>query len=268
MGFQLKMVIAYLFQFFHITDILLFLEHKKYKNQYIRIVNYHDSTETGIVNFEKQLLWFQKHYHNVDMEEFENFLSQGILQKSTPGIMLTFDDGLSGNYEYAKAVLEEFKMTGYFMVSADLVGTEGYMGAGQLRELLKNRHVIGCHTSTHHRMALSDSSETLEYEIVQAKKKLEQLLETEVSIFCWCGGEEHTYTQAAERMIEKAGFLYGFMTNSEPVIRETDPYHIQRINVEENWPIALVKLQICGFMDYRFRKKRKRVNVVTERVAD
>jgi hypothetical protein len=36
--------------------------------------------------------------------------------------------------------------------------------------------------------------------------------------------------------------------------------HIQRINVEDNWPIYLVKLQVCGFMDKRFEAKRNRVD--------
>jgi hypothetical protein len=53
------------------------------------------------------------------------------------------------------------------------------------------------------------------------------------------------------------------MTNSYPVLRDVDPFHIQRINIEDGWPISLVKLQICGFMDKRFGNKRKRVNQKT-----
>ncbi len=264
MGFQIKKTIAFVLSLVWITDALLFLERKKYRNQYIRIVNYHNTTKAGIENFRKQLLWLKRYYHNINFEEFENFLSAGILQGNKPGIMLTFDDGLSGNYKYAKKVLDELKMTGYFMVSTDLIGTEGYMTAEQLKELLRKKHVIGCHTSTHHRMSASDSQEILNYEIVQAKSNLEKLLGTPVSVFCWCGGEECTYTREAQKMIEKAGYKYGFMTNSEPVTGKTDRYHIQRINVEDEWSMALLKFQISGLMDYKFRKKRKRVNALTQ----
>lgn len=264
MGFRLKKIISIVLNMFGITSILLRLERKKYGDQYIRIINYHDTTEAGANSFRRQIIWLKKHYHNVNYEEFNNFLSGQELQGRMPGIILSFDDGLLGNYEYAMPILDELQMTGYFMVSADLVGTDGYMNLEQLKEMVSHGHVVGCHTSTHHRMDITDTKETLNYEIIQAKHKLESILNVPVTIFCWCGGEEQTYTRNAQKMIEKAGYQYGFMTNSQPVTSKTDRFHIQRINVEDTWSIALLKFQICGIMDYRFRNKRNRVNVLTK----
>ncbi len=263
MGFLIKRIMAFVFNLCGISNLLLWLEHRKYGNAYIRIINYHDTKQDNIANFRKQLVWFKRHYHNVTFGEFEAFLCKGVLDGDKPGIMLTFDDGLIGNYEHGRAVLNEMNMTGYFMVSSDLIGTKGYMNAEQLRELIDEGHIIGCHTSTHHRMNIKDDRSTLEYEIVSAKDKLEALLGIPVPIFCWCGGEEYTYTLNAQVMIEKAGYQYGFMTNSKPVTKETDRFHIQRTNVEDGWSIALAKFQICGMLDYKFTRKRKRVNSIT-----
>lgn len=264
MGFRIKKIAAFLLNFFGILNLLLVSERKKYHRQYIRIINYHNVAKNFKGNFEQQIMWLKQHYQNIDFETFKGFLEEKENIDHGPGIMLTFDDGLSGNYKYARDILNKFKMTGYFMVSSDLVGTEGYMTVSQLKELLAEGHVIGCHTSTHHRMSKNDSQSVLEYEIIHAKEKLEKMLDIPISIFCWCGGEEYTYTRQAQKNILKAGYQYGFMTNSFPVTQTTDRFHIQRINVEDSWPIALLKFQISGIMDFRFRKKRHRVDQLTQ----
>ena len=64
-------------------------------------------------------------------------------------------------------------------------------------------------------------------------------------------------------MIKKAGYKYGFMTNSYPLTSDPDRYHIQRINVEDDWPVYLLKFQISGIMDWKFKRKRMRVNKIT-----
>lgn len=261
MGFKIKKIIAWIMNLFLISDLLIAIERRRYRSQYIRVINYHDTQDDRIL---KHIRWLKKHYSNVTYDEFKAFMSGKPLAGHKPGIMLTFDDGLEGNYRTAMSVLNEEKMTGYFMVSSDLIGGKGYMSEAQIKELIKRGHVLGCHTATHHRMDKTDSERTLEYEIRGSKEKLEKMFGIPVEIFCWCGGEEHTYTQEAEKVIEQSGYRYGFMTNSFPVTRETDSFHIQRINVEDSWTIGLMKFQICGLMDKKFQKKRERVNELTK----
>lgn len=260
-GFKVKKIIAWIMNLFLISDLLIAIERRRYHAQYIRIINYHDTRNDRIA---KQIRWLKKHYNNVTYDEFKTFMSGKPLAGSKPGIMLTFDDGLEGNYWTAMRTLKEEKMTGYFMISSDLIGGKGYMSKEQIKELIEHGHVVGCHTATHHRMDKSDSESTLEYEITESKEKLEKMFDIPVDIFCWCGGEEHTYTAEAEKVIEQSGYKYGFMTNSFPVTRETDRFHIQRINVEDLWTIGLMKFQICGLMDKKFQKKRERVNKLTK----
>ncbi len=263
MSFKLKFIIAFILNLIGFTDLCLILERKKFGLNYVRIINYHDTPEMYLKNFQKQVLWIKEHYHNVDYKEFENFMYTGRLNNSNfPGIMLTFDDGFEGNCLGAE-ILDKNGMTGYFMISSDLVGEKGYLNIKQARKLVENNHIIGCHTATHHRMSDEDSLETLQSEIVQSKFKLENLLTTPVDIFWWCGGEEKTYTRSAEAIIEKAGYKYGFMTNSYPLTSQTDKFHIQRINVESDWPVFLMKFQICGLMDKKMKKKRGRVDKLT-----
>jgi peptidoglycan/xylan/chitin deacetylase (PgdA/CDA1 family) len=267
MGFKVKIFLAYIFDKIGISKFLLWRLGRKLENKYIRVINYHNTKIEDADNFRKQISYLKSMFDNISYDEFKEFIDCGKLPGSRPGIMLTFDDGLSGNYDCAYPILQTYEMTGYFMVSSDLIGKNGYMTYPQLRKIKENGHVIGCHTSTHHRMNLDDTEELLNYEIVQSKKKLEENLDGEVEIFCWCGGEEVHYTKNASDMIKAGGYKYSFMTNSFPVIFKgggSECTKIQRINVESNWPIYLLKFQICGFMDWKLKRKRKRVNDLLE----
>lgn len=260
MGFKIKLLLAFIFDKLRISDFLLKKLGRKLKNKYIRVVNYHDTKREELGNFKKQIECFKNIYKNISYGEFEKFLMTGELIGNKPGIMLTFDDGLAGNYDYAYKILQKDGMTGYFMVSSDLIGTPGYMTYQQLKEIQSQGHVIGDHTSTHHRMELKDTKEDLEYEILQSKKCLEEKLESTIEIFCWCGGEEQHYTKRAADMVKASGYKYGFMTNSFPITPTNDFFHIQRTNIEANWPMYLVKFQICGLMDWKFKRKRERID--------
>ena len=267
MGFWIKVILAWLLNMFGITDLLLHKLNQKYENQYIRIVNYHNTRIENIHVFERQLRWYKKYFDNMDYRSFENFLQNGRLSAKRPGIMLTFDDGLKGNYEVAKGLLKEYGFTGYFMCSSELIGTGGYMTEIELKELIEDGNVIGSHTATHHRMCETDDIQMLDYEIREAKLSLQDKLEIDnIEIFCWCGGEEEHYTRAAFDKIIESGYKYAFMTNSAPVFWGDDHYMIQRINVEDNWPVFLMKFQISGIMDKRMEKKRRRItNLVIQR---
>lgn len=288
MGFYIKKGLAFFFNLSGINDLFLYRLNHKYQNRYIRIINYHDTNLYYRKNFEKQLKWYKKHFSNVNYQQFESFLVTKEFEKHTkiekhrintkyhigikhkknekyrintkPGIMLTFDDGLAGNFETARKLLKKYGFTGYFMCSSDLVGTKGYMTYQQLKILINEGHVIADHTATHHRMNEDDTKETLIHEIIDSKKTLEEHTGAEIKIFCWCGGEEQHYTKAAYDLIKQAGYKYGFMTNAKPVVKGDNPFHIQRINVEASWPLYLAKFQVCGVMDKRFDAKRKRVD--------
>ena len=260
MGFLIKRVIAFLYSIMGISDFLLKRLNNKYENNYIRVINYHNTLASDAKSFEKQLVWYKKMFSNIDYYDFKSFMDGKRLGTKKPGIMLTFDDGLDGNYDVALPLLNRYGFTGYFFCSSDLIGTKGYMGVKELLDLEKQEHIIGDHTATHHRMENDDTVDVLEYEIFASKQKMEQMLCHSVDIFCWCGGEEDHYTKSAYDVIKKAGYKYAFMTNSAPVGYGTDKLHIQRINVEAGWPLSLVKLQVCGFMDKHFEEKRKRVD--------
>ena len=272
--FQIKCILAKFFDLFGINRLWLRRLNRKYHNQYIRMVNYHFSPKKDAAAFEAQVQWLLTAFEPCDRAKLDTFLAGDYQFSSKPGIIFTFDDGFLENYEVAHPILQKYGVTGWYMISSGLVGKRGYVcdygwpmdyiDAEQLRALDAQGDVIACHTHSHHRMNETDTPEILKAEITDAKAELEELLGHAVDIFCWCGGEEETYTKAAADVIRASGFRYGFMTCSSPVTRDSDLYQLDRANLEPNWPLSLLRFQVCGPMDRWFQAKRERVRAKTK----
>jgi peptidoglycan/xylan/chitin deacetylase (PgdA/CDA1 family) len=70
--------------------------------------------------FKEQLLYFQKHYIFIKMEELIEALQ---LNKETPdnSLLLTFDDGYKDHFEFVFPLLDELKIQGCFFPSAKAI---------------------------------------------------------------------------------------------------------------------------------------------------
>lgn len=251
---KIKDFIAKILDFIGILNILF---SKCYKDkQVIRVINYHRTPDSELETFKKQIEFYSKYFENIDYLDFEKFMN-GEKKLEKPGVILSFDDGLLNNYQNAAKILEEYHFTGWFFVSTGL--HEGkYMSYSDMKDLLQRNHVIGCHTYTHHRMDEQDTDELLNKEIIVAKEDLEKAIDHKVDIFCWCGGEENTYTKKANQKIQEV-YKWAFMTNSELVTSKTDHHFLERTNVEARWSLSLMKFQLSGIMDYLYKGKRDRV---------
>ena len=271
-SFNLKCRIAKLLDIFGVNKFMLYHLNKKHGNNYVRVVNYHHCNEIDKEQFIRQINWYNEHFYICSMEDLESFLAGKKQFTNKPALLLTFDDGFLDNYTVAHQVLSEMNLSAVYMVSAGLVGKKipgddleaEYIGMDQLKKMISQKASIGCHTFTHHRMKIDDTEKTLIYEIVEAKQELERMLEIPVTIFCWCGGEENTYTKAASDVIRSAGFKYSFMTNSAPIETGCDRFQLDRSNIEAGWPLSLVRFQLSGFIDKRLAPKRARVHDITK----
>ncbi len=122
--------------------------------------------------------------------------------------------------------------------------------------LLKSAgHVIVNHTMHHHRMTLEDTEDILQQEVIGSNEIIKQRTGVAPVIFCWVGGEQEAYTLKAFKKI-KENFSYGFMTNTYPVFKNTDPFFIDRTNVESFNSIPLVLFQLSCLMDVFYYRKR------------
>lgn len=273
----------------------LAIQWKIFNHCYIRAINYHDTPAGTAHNFEKHLQFYRQHFSPVSLSDLNRFFESKEWWKDKPGLIISFDDGHRNNYDVAAPLLEKYGFTGWFFVPVDYINTppkeqkefaskhnfaplnsqtwqEGYedgrvaLSWDELRELDK-KHVIGCHTRSHHRMFASTSPEQLNNEIIEAKHILEQELQHSIDIFCWCGGEKNTYSSEAARYVRRAGYRYSFMTISAPILPSTDRLQLHRTNVESHMHINNVKFWLTGLMDVLYTPKRRQVNRITVNTA-
>jgi len=268
-----KLAIASAFEATGLSRSLLALQRAALR-PYARALNYHDVPYALAPAFESQLQFYARHFVSMGYDDLLG-LQAGEWPHEKPGLVLSFDDGLRSHAEVVAPLLEKYEMTGWFMVPVGVLDEPAGAGRAPAHtvheptlswhslSLLRDRHVIGCHTFSHRRLTDALTSEDLALEIDSAKRALEEGLRCSIPVFAWVGGEEETYSAAAAEAIRRAGFRVSFMTNSAPIRPGADLLQLQRTNVEASHPPALVNLSLSGFFDAWYAAKRRRVNRLT-----
>ncbi|CAN5652490.1 N/A [soil metagenome] len=252
---------------------------------FIRAVNYHGIAQADAATFERHLQYYARHFHAVDHQQLLAFHSGDWTPAGKPGLIISFDDGLKSQFDIAVRLLDSYGLPGWFFIPPGLVdmaeaeqraaaerhgvlsgpednGERIFMSWPEIRSL-RPRHMIGCHTYSHHRLSADTPPAAMEYEIVTAKQRLEAGIGERVHAFCWVGGEEYSYSKAAAELIRRAGFQISFMTNHAPIRRGTSLLQLQRSNIEGGDPLWLARFQLSGAMDIMYSGKRRRVNRLT-----
>jgi peptidoglycan/xylan/chitin deacetylase (PgdA/CDA1 family) len=280
---KIKSMLASSFQALKLTPLMLELQQRGISGGYIRAINYHGVSAQTAGNFERQLAYYAERFSSVSLADLDSFFHLQRWDKKHPGLIISFDDGLSSNYSVAAPLLDKYGFNGWFFVPVDFIAALAsdqpsfsdthhiWKGSNsskservamtwdELRDLDRRQHVIGCHTRSHLRMLPDISESVLEDEICTGKAMLEEKLGHVCDCYAWVGGEEWSYTSGAARMIRKAGYKYSFTTNAWPITRKCDPHQLGRNNVESDWPLSMASFELSGFQDMRYMPKRRRV---------
>jgi peptidoglycan/xylan/chitin deacetylase (PgdA/CDA1 family) len=257
------------------------LAQRRLAGPHLRAVYYHDLAPGLLGAFEDQLRFLSAHFVPAVGADVDRLLDGGGWPHSKPGLLLTFDDGLRSHHELVAPLLEKYGFQGWFFVPVGLVGLPAeeqpaaaqrqlvphccdtsadpriFMTATQVRDLA-SRHVVGCHTSMHVRLASNLAVETLETEILEARVSLERMIERPVEAFAWVGGEEPSYSQAAAALLRR-GFRYVFRTNTRAIDAAASRQALDRTHLEAWFAPSLVRFQLCGAMDLMYAPKRARL---------
>ncbi|WP_204331652.1 polysaccharide deacetylase family protein [Geodermatophilus sabuli] len=130
---------------------------------------------------------------------------------------LTFDDGYADFLRYAAPVLDRHGMTGTLYVVAGRLGGHNAWDTGprldlvdadQVRAVAAAGHEVGSHGLTHMRLAGADPG-VLRHEVADSKHVLEEVLQREVSGFCYPWG---AFDAAAAEAARAAGYDHACVT--------------------------------------------------------
>jgi len=129
-----------------------------------------------INSFEEQMNYlFDEGYQTISCDEFIDHR----VYNTKKQCVLTFDDGLVGNYKFAFPILKKYGFKATIFVAVDGISTSRFMNWEQLRELAENGFSVQSHTMTHADLRMLEEREIL-YELSVSKNIIEKNVGNEV----------------------------------------------------------------------------------------
>mgnify|MGYP006105903715 CR=1 FL=1 len=143
-------------------------------------------------------------------------------------IALTFDDGLSSDYEFVYPILCEMNLKATFFIVTDFVGKSGYLSWENIMEMSNSGMEIASHSSSHRYMTnlkITDVRDELE----NSKMKIEENIGKEVCSFAYPYGD---CSEQLNKLVIEAG--YNNICNSKPGLNHLNSKILYRNSIHSN----------------------------------
>jgi peptidoglycan/xylan/chitin deacetylase (PgdA/CDA1 family) len=157
--------------------------------------------------FEKHLKYLKEHgFETVNYADVAAYFGNGTplpIGVNAKPVMINFDDGYRGVYEFALPIMQKYNMFGTVFVITNSAGRSGYMTWDQLKIMRDAGVEMGSHTVWH-----PDLTKSLKapFEITESKKRLETELGVPVVAFAYPSGK---YNKKIEDLVKNAGYKLG-----------------------------------------------------------
>jgi len=157
---------------------------------------------------------FRRHMQHLKEKGYTSITLQDLYAHYTGGhelprnpVVLTFDDGYRGVYEYAWPIMREFGFVGVLFVT-EYLEKPGYMTHAQVATLVSHGFEVGNHSRTHADLRIKTSRELMD-EVVYYRQELETRFGVPVTSFSYPMGY---FNQQVVDTVRKGGHLIGVTT--------------------------------------------------------
>jgi len=201
----------------------------------------HPSFRLPQKKFLEQMLFLkEQRYQIVVLNELVNMLVCDELNKKT--VVITFDDGLSSNYNVVFPILKEFGFKANFFITVNKIGSVDYMNLEEIKELSRAGMGVYSHTLNHHLMSELQMID-MEKEISLSKKILEEELQKKVDFISFPDG---SYNSKALGLVKNASYIGACNSDTGYFNLKTDKFRIPRITVKSNYDLTEFKKIVTG----------------------
>ncbi len=186
----------------------------------VPVMMYHDILPEKLVFFDVTPQEFEQHLQlikqkgltPISMDQLVAHLRTGIALPAKP-ILLTFDDGYKGHYDYVYPLLKKYRYPALFAIYTAKVGKQ--MGRSslnweQLREMAKDPLVTISSHSVNHKVMDGLTPDQLLIETQESKRILEAELAIPIRYFTYPEGK---FDKAALESVQAAGYLAALTMN-------------------------------------------------------
>jgi len=139
-------------------------------------------------------------------------------------VAITFDDGCNTNL-IAAALLKQAGFSATFYIISGLLGRNGYLSAGEVRELFDAGFEIGSH-SMDHRYLPTLCENDLRKELLQSKDQIEQIIGSGLEHLSCPGG---FWSRTVAELAKQFGYSSVATSASSVNTARTDPYRLGRV---------------------------------------
>ena len=143
-------------------------------------------------------------------------------------VMITFDDGDISVYTTAFPIMHKYGLTGVVYIVGNYMGTEGYMSADQIKELVAAGWEVGSHSRSHRDLTRL-APEVQRMEIVEARKVLQEATGDEVLSFAYPFG---LMNSAVGDYAHFAGYIAAMGLGFTPHQGKSNLFWLQRRDVK------------------------------------
>lgn len=181
---------------------------------------------------EKHLMYLREHnFQAVNFYDVANYFENNIPLPVDAGkkpVMINFDDGYKGVFDYALPLLEKYNMTATIFVITNMAGRPAYMDWDQIKTARESGLEIGSHTVWHPDLTRSRKTE---FEINESKKILEEKLGEEIISFAYPSGK---YNKYVEELVKKGGYKLARSYSNGVGINPANVFHIPVVKIYAN----------------------------------
>ncbi|WP_373529835.1 polysaccharide deacetylase family protein [Nostoc sp.] len=187
----------------------------------VPIIMYHDILPQKEVFFDVTPNELEEHFQlikdqgvvPISMEQLITHLQTGMPLPEKP-VLLTFDDGYGGHYQYVYPLLKKYNYPAVFSIYTNGVGNNvgrSHVSWEQLQEMVANPLVtIASHTISHPADLTALTDEQLSTEVLESKKILEAKLGIPIPYFTYPTGK---YDERVASSVREAGYNLALTMN-------------------------------------------------------
>lgn len=178
--------------------------------------------------FEEQMKYLaESGYNTISLDTLYPALKGQTSLPSKP-VILTFDDGYMDFYSIAYPILRQYNLHATVFIPTSLMNQGYYLTWAQIREMSNSGLItFGAH-SVHHYNLPSVSAQTLEYELAESRKVLQDNLGMPINFMAYPNGATNDQVIG---FVKKAGYLGAVGTWPNKIQSEGTIYNLPRLKV-------------------------------------
>ena len=215
-------------------------------------------------NFDWQMGYLKKKgFVTLTFRDYANLTEEQ--KKYEKYIFLTFDDGYEDNYRVAFPILRKYGFKATIFLVADKQTNEWdraessepevrLLSKGEILEMKKYGIEFGSHSLTHPDLTKVEL-EAANKEILESKKKIEEVVQEEVLTFAYPYGK---LNQKLKEIVKESGYKFGIATDSGSAAMDEDWLEIRRIIIFAKTGKRSFRRKVSGH--YNFWKKKGQEN--------